>query len=254
MARLNRLRTLGGLRGRALSAGSSAAYSPLADSPYAWWDAGLSTLYSDTGTTVVTANDATIRQIADLSGNARHGVAPSDAARALLKTNVINGLPALLFDGIDDTFACGSFGISTFACVAVIYNLGTDQIPIGHGSSTLQTQTGPTLSVDRTGGVSTKDNTVSGWADSAFIVACWHYNASHATHLLSVNGVEATLTAGSDGGAAGGTRTADFYLGSNANTNNFLSGYIHAVWLGTPLDTAARDRVIDYYKTRIGVA
>lgn len=65
----------------------------------AWYDpAELTSLWQDAAATVaVTANDNPVRLMRDLSGNARHALAPSDAARPLYKSG-----NTVLFDAVDD--------------------------------------------------------------------------------------------------------------------------------------------------------
>ncbi len=60
------------------------------------------TLWQDAaGTVPATANNDPVRRIDDKSGNGNHAIAPSDAARPLLK--ISGGLEWLEFDGTDDS-------------------------------------------------------------------------------------------------------------------------------------------------------
>jgi hypothetical protein len=71
---------------------ASAAWSPLALSPSAWWDAS-----QETGL----ANNAPVDTITDFSGNGLDATALT-TARPTYETNQINGLPVFNFDGVDD--------------------------------------------------------------------------------------------------------------------------------------------------------
>jgi hypothetical protein len=89
---------------RAALSGGAAPFSPLSLSPYSWFDpSDLSTLWQDTaGTTPVTADGQSVARIDDKSGNGRHMIQGTAAARPLYKT--AGGLHWLLFDGVDDEF------------------------------------------------------------------------------------------------------------------------------------------------------
>lgn len=93
--------------------GGSAAFSPLSLFPYLWLDpSDLTTLFQErTGASATTPSvvDGVVGTILDKSGNARHLVAPSDAARPLLKNS--GALYWLEFDGVDDRMTA-SFSLS----------------------------------------------------------------------------------------------------------------------------------------------
>lgn len=68
----------------------------------AWYDASdASTLYTDLGTTLVSADAQSIEQWNDKSGNARHLTQTSAAARPTYKTGIQNGKSIARFDGGD---------------------------------------------------------------------------------------------------------------------------------------------------------
>ncbi len=50
------------------------------------------------------ADDDPIVQVDDFSGNGRHGTQGTPGFRATYKTNILNGLPAMRFDGTDDRY------------------------------------------------------------------------------------------------------------------------------------------------------
>lgn len=49
----------------------------------------------------------------DESGNSRHAVQATGANKPLYKTNIVNGRPAIKFDGVNDFLATASFGATT---------------------------------------------------------------------------------------------------------------------------------------------
>lgn len=65
-----------------------------------WWEAfDASTLYTDAGTTPVSADSDLVYQMNDKSGNNRHWVQATEARRPLYKVNLQNGKSGLDFDG-----------------------------------------------------------------------------------------------------------------------------------------------------------
>lgn len=70
-----------------------------------WWDASaLSSMFQNSnGTTAVSENDNPVGYWADLSGNGRHLTQSTNNNRPLFKINYYNSLPAVLFDGSNDS-------------------------------------------------------------------------------------------------------------------------------------------------------
>lgn len=84
-----------------------APFNPLVYSPALWLDASdIATLFQDrtgaSASTPVASNADPVGTWKDKSGNARHLIAPSDAARPTYETGSLNGLSGLLFDGLND--------------------------------------------------------------------------------------------------------------------------------------------------------
>lgn len=69
------------------------AFSPLSLSPLAWWDAQQETL----------SNGDALATVKDFSGNTRDLTQGTGANRGVFSTTGINGLPALQFDGVNDS-------------------------------------------------------------------------------------------------------------------------------------------------------
>lgn len=68
-----------------------------------WHDfSDQSTLYTDAGTTLVTADAQSIYQVNDKSGNGYHVIQATAGARPLYKVNLLNGKSGALYDGTDD--------------------------------------------------------------------------------------------------------------------------------------------------------
>src|SRR5215831_11869900 len=84
----------------------------------AWWAADL-----------MTASDgAAVGTWPDQSGNGIDATQATSGNKPIYKVNIINGLPALLFDGVDDFLSCGHLLDSTligasgvkWTCFAVV--------------------------------------------------------------------------------------------------------------------------------------
>jgi len=107
---LYRQREKGGFYGPTRRAGSVPAeggFSPLSLSPAAWYDPSDSTtLFTDAGTTAVTADGDVIGRINDKSGNTRHWNQTSGSLKPLWKTS--GGLSWIELDGVDDILAAAS--------------------------------------------------------------------------------------------------------------------------------------------------
>lgn len=68
-----------------------------------WWEAyDATTLFTDAGTTPVSADGDKVYQMNDKSGGGHHFVQSTEANRPLYKVNVQNGKAGLLFDNSDD--------------------------------------------------------------------------------------------------------------------------------------------------------
>lgn len=85
----------------------------------AWYDpSDLTSLWQDAAATVaVTANDNPVRLMRDLSGNARHALAPSDAARPLYKSG-----NTVLFDAVDDRLVTSGLTNGTYTLCVIANN------------------------------------------------------------------------------------------------------------------------------------
>ncbi len=89
-------------RAGVLQSQAAAGGDPIAGlSPYVWLDPEPLAL----------ANNDPVSSYTDASGNSRHATQATSALRPVFKTNVQNGLPALLF-GVDDALATAGFGVT----------------------------------------------------------------------------------------------------------------------------------------------
>lgn len=84
--------------------------SMLAYSPTAFYEASLSPLWQDSARTTAAAANADVTGAwDDLSGNGYHVTEATTANKATLRTNVLNGLSVIRFDGSNDKLVNSSF-------------------------------------------------------------------------------------------------------------------------------------------------
>ena len=90
-------------RRRPVGGTSIDAFAPLGVSGLVgWWDfSDASTLYTDAGTTLVSADGDAIYQANDKSGNAKHAVQATAGSRPTYKLGIQNGRSVGRFDGND---------------------------------------------------------------------------------------------------------------------------------------------------------
>lgn len=108
-----------------IGGGGAVPYSPLAEAGLLqWMDASdASVMYTDIGgTTPVAANNDPVALWMDKSTNNKYMAA---AFLPLYKVNILNGLPALYFDGVDDNISSNpvSTNVNTFAMFVVAKSL-----------------------------------------------------------------------------------------------------------------------------------
>lgn len=128
--------------------GAGAAFTPASlfasGEAGVWFDpSDLTSMYQGRTGTTAAAVDSPVGQLLDKSGNGNHAVAPTDAARPILRES--GGLYYLEFDGSDDCFITptitpGVDKVQVFAGVRKLTDL-SDQIIIEH-SANLNNNTG----------------------------------------------------------------------------------------------------------------
>ncbi len=99
--------------GLGLPASAVKAFSPRVDSPIAWYKS----------TQGVTSVATVVSQWSDISGNANHLVQATAGIRPLVLPGLINGFPAIRFDGVDDFLKCTAFTLNQPETVLAVFKV-----------------------------------------------------------------------------------------------------------------------------------
>ena len=158
-----------------------------------WLDASdETTLFTDAGTTAVTADGDAVYQWNDKSGNARHVSQTTAGNRPLYKTGVLNSKSVLRFDGTNDKLSVASYDSGASWTRFVVVN-GTT----GYGyqlatpiESYIYVPGGAHFSATGVSGESQFDVTVS--LTGAWKILSHRCDGTHAGHISRNNGTDLT--------------------------------------------------------------
>jgi len=100
------------------------AFDPLSLSPFLWLQSDVANLYTDAGTTHVSADGDLVYRWADISGNGRHFNQTTSGNRPKYYSGIINSHPAVRFNGTSSylQYAPTVSGASTLWVVLKIVN------------------------------------------------------------------------------------------------------------------------------------
>lgn len=216
-----------------LSVGS--AFSPSSLSPNIWIEADPAKLYTDAGTTLVSADSQAVQQANDKSTNARNVSQSTSTQRPLYRSGT---KPYLQTDGVDDTLVSASFagtdgsGQCWFAISASITDTSINQqlaeFVGGSDVAWVRVNGGNAqcLAFDSVGSATT-DSGSALVNNTPFVLIA----------TITTTAVEIWVDNSSAGSTAlTGTRqtnSAQFYLGSHVAFNAWLAGKIYGVVQGS---------------------
>lgn len=231
---------LAGVMGAALRspavAAAAAAFTPASLSPNIWLEADPTRLYTDAGTTLVSADGQAVQQWNDKSTNARNLSQSTLANRPLYKTGT---KPYLLFDGSASTILDGTGRVwldgSGQHWWAISCNV-TDNTLNGYltqaaGSNLVSNVrlSGTVANIesgDTTPGSTTDSNTAPSSGVDVVLIATVTTTAAEIFVDNASNGAT-TLTGTRQ------TNSAGIWIGSNVAFNNFFKGKIYGVVEGS---------------------
>jgi len=104
--------------GMMVGAAGAAPWTPAEITTAAWFDA------ADSGT--ITESGGAVSQWDDKSGNDKHATQGVGSEQPTTGANTINGLNALTFDGVNDTLAIPSLGMTDGACIFYVFSPTND--------------------------------------------------------------------------------------------------------------------------------
>lgn len=161
-------------------------------------------------------------------------------ARPLYKTNIANGQPSLLFDGINDAMVASGLTLAGAQTIIGVFKPG-DSVAGGlvayeqglNANTTpgtylvLQNSSGNSaMMVNRGGGSNRSSYTFPTPAANTLVMLTQITDGNHANHRLYKDGALVQLTNGISSNGGSGNTTADLYLASRASTSLFFSGHV----------------------------
>jgi hypothetical protein len=218
----------------ALSGGGGPAWTPASLSPLVWVEADPAKLYTDAGTTLVSADGQAVYQANDKSGNANHLIQATLGSRPLYRTG--SGKPYLEFDHTDDFMATAAAiaagdgsGQNWIAVSGYVTSIADNEV-FASGTSYLQSAagvlTGASSKADWSAGASDTGGTIT--AATPFVA---FFNTGTSAVEVFLDNVSAGSTANS---FALRTDPRSFTLGAQAGGgSDRLGGRIYGVVFGT---------------------
>jgi hypothetical protein len=186
----------------------------------------------------INANDGDAVTPSDASGSAT-SVSGSTGQKAVYKTGIIGGTPALLFDGVDDFYSIGSFTAETIVVAAKYVGASFSTYA---GLFTGQTVAGSDIYLIGDSG------STHFWADGRLGIQQFMDNAAYsagnvvnAWHVFSV--VDPS------------PQTAPYFIGTDRGiASRYWNGYVYGIAAyDTQLSSANRKLVEQYFGRKVGV-
>lgn len=216
-----------GSKGGIADAADGGAFTPLSLSPFAWWRVVPGSIWQDTdGTVAATADGDPVGRVDDLSGNTRHLLQSTAAARPVLRTS--GGLYWLEFDGVDDrlrvTWSSTPQPITRIGSLYQISWTASDRCwdgATGNESSLYQSGSSPNLSAANPTGANLSNEVLSGW----MIITERMYGAGTLSSVAVDNNAYTTQAAGWAATAQTGFTVGAFGSGTSSFANIQWAGH-----------------------------
>lgn len=236
-----------------------AAFSPLTLSPVLWLDASQEAY----------ANDAAVTTWTDRSGNGLNAAQGTGTKQPVFKTNIINGKPALLFDGTDDHLLVADHALLDVPYITIFAVFDANDTAAFKQILTRNAAAAWAAPFARYSMRLNVSEALEGWAESADTppatifgsttgltsptIGAFRYDG--ATQAVYVNGP----VNGSEARTTGPITASDqpLVIGSRLNSGvegESFPGYIAEVIIyNTALSTADRTSVTSYLGTKYGI-
>lgn len=218
-------------------------FDPMSLSPSLWLKADALGL----------ADGAAVASWTDSSGNARHATQATGTKQPTQQTNELNGLPSVLFDGVDDRLVSGALLADASRTIFLVARMAVAadlRYIMGVASQAqVASRTGGTTGwswvADNAGGVQAISATVSTAAGVVTISGA--SNASMATYLNGIAG------AAFDPHDNWGVASISLFLGSRSDDLAHANVHVFEVLVyDTTLSAGDRTNVEGYLKTKWG--
>ena len=232
----------------------------------AWYDfSDASTLYTDAGTTLVTADGQSIHQVNDKSGNARHALQTAGAAKPTYKTAIQNGLSVARFDGVNDALMTANTTLSGLAATAFyVARLGASAAAnrsLGNYGYNVRSELYWNHRVtDVSGGTNGNIGVAQMTSPNALVVdealiavVTLDYGLAAAEAQVHKNGVPFTTRSHDSNNTTGFAAAQRFEIGAAGAGNLWLGDYYEYIVFDTALSDTNRNRVGNYLAAKWGL-
>lgn len=205
-----------------------------------------------------------VSSIADLSSAGGHTMTAAGTARPTYKVDMINGRPALQFDGVANCLTNGSVALSSFS-IFVVFAATNGQVIYEHSPNT-NANDGSYLFAGNNNTIFVKRSQSSGrevtpvshnvtaanWGgDDQWHLVLHSFGGTYRSHRLWVDGAWPLSVNTGSAGPLTGTVTAPIFLGCRNNASNYLNGLVAAFIVITPkLPRAQEEQVIQYLRVK----
>lgn len=201
---------------------------PLSLSPFAWWRVVPGSIWQDTaGTTAAAVDGDPVGRVDDLSGNARHLLQSTAAARPVYRTS--GGLHWLEFDGVDDRLrVTWSSTAQPITRIGSLYQISWtlndrcwDGAGTGNESAMRQFLSSPDLQLENPSGSPLSNDVLSDW----MVITERLYGAGTLSSVAVDNNSYTTLGAAWVATAQTGFTVAAFGNGTQSFANILWAGH-----------------------------
>ena len=196
--------------GLGLSPAFAGRFSPRIDSPAAWYESSQG----------VTSSLTLVSQWSDISGNNRHLLQASAGQKPIVLPNLINGFPAIRFDGVDDYLKATAFTLNQPETMFLVFKnitYGTSGVHdiVADGNTAGSMTVGSILAASTGISAGSAIAVAQGINNGVYGVSCFRWNG--ASSFIRNNGVE--IKTGNVGANNAGGLTLGA-LGNNTRATN----------------------------------
>lgn len=227
-----------------------------------WYDAAFSGGSKDSSGSVISVDNTSVATFVNRKSGGTDSTAPTAAQRPLWRSaaNGINGKPAWKFDGAGDVMRSSS-GVSMASfTVFAVFKVSSGNLLYEHGTDNyLNMSNWYTISVKRTkngAAVTSGKNHTGGWgSDNVAKVTTHTFDGTHATHKLSINGSNISLSNGAANDPGGATEGNTWHTGGRGSGGTIgVNGLVGEILVYNTLLSASDISTVEtYLKDKWGI-